>query len=437
MIPSRRFTKRSLLSRRALLRGASAAIGLPILEAMLDDNGRLGGIAHAGGSPVPSRLLMLLVPNGLGNGGDEYTILPNLIEAGPLTPHSSELLLLKNLSKVDQYAADVSGRGDAHATGHTTFATGTATIQGGAGGPSVDQYAAEILGGTTPFRSLVGTLKPYPEAYFNAVSWSGPATPVPPRDDPAALLDDLFANSDPQPQRDYRKSLLDQVESDIVRLQSRLGTKDQQRLDQHLAAVRDVENQITAIVSCEKPGAAEPAEELTNERARAMLDLMILAFQCDITRFGSYMLGNRANQRQFPWIGVVGGADSGGGYEEGHHGMSHDASESGREKLRNIVTDEVAQLAYVLERMRAIDEGAGTLLDNSIVFFGTEHATSGTHNTAGMQAIVAGRGGGVVPVGQTKDCGGAPWANCFVSVLNWLGIEDSTFGDYGTGALPL
>jgi hypothetical protein len=430
-------SRRSLLSRRALLRGAGAALGLPILEAMLDDAGRLGGIAHAGGTPVPSRLLMLFVPNGLGNGGDEYTILPALLQNGPLTPHASEILLLTDLSKVDQYAADVSGRGDAHATGHTTFATGTATIPGGAGGPSVDQYAASILGGDTQYRSLVGTLKPYPEPYFNAVSWSAPATPVPPRDDPAALFIDLFGSSEPTTARDYRTSVLDHVAGDIERLQGRLGAKDRERLDQHLSAVRDVEKQITTIVSCEDPAAPEPTEDLTNERARALLDLMIVAFQCDITRFGSFMLGNRANQRQFPWIGVVGGADSGGGYEEGHHGMSHDESDSGRERLRNIVTDEVAQLAYVLERMRAIDEGTGSLLDNSIVFFGTEHATSATHNTYGMQAIVAGRGGGVVPVGQTVSCGGAPWANCFVSLLQWLGLSDTTFGDYGTGPLPV
>ena len=301
----------------------------------------------------------------------------------------------------------------------------------------MDQYAAEQLGNDTKYRSLVGTLKPYPEPYFNNVSWSGPATPVPPRDDPAALFTDLFGSEEPTPVRDYRSSILDHVGADITRLSGRLGARDRERLDQHLSAVRDVEKQIETIVSCEDPPEPGPTEELTNERARALIDLMIVAFQCDITRFGSFMLGNRANQRQFPWIGVVGGADSGGGYEEGHHGMSHDESAEGRERLRNIVTDEVAQLAYVLERMRGIDEGSGSLLDHSIVFFGTEHATSATHNTYGMQAVVAGRGGGVVPVGQTVACGGAPWANCFVSVLNWLGIGDTSFGDYGSGALPI
>jgi hypothetical protein len=432
-----RAASKSFLSRRTMLRGASVALGLPILEAMLDSSGKLGGIAHAGGAVVPTRLLMMFVPNGLGNGGDEYSILPTIVNEGSLKPHQSDLLLLTELSKVDQYVDDTSGRGDAHATGHCTFGTGMGIVQGGAGGPSVDQYAASKLGGDTRFRSVVATLKPYPEAYFNAVSWTSAANPVPPRDDPAGLLEDLFADGTEMPTaRDYRTSILDHVQADIQRLQKRVGAKDKARLDQHLSSVRDVENQISKVVNCDKPDAPGATDDLTNERARAMLDLMIIAFQCDVTRFGSFMLGNRANQRQYPWIGVVGGADSGGGYEEGHHGMSHDESDSGRERLRNIVTDEVAQLAYVMDRMKSIDEGAGSMLDNSIVFFGTEHATSATHNVYGMQAIVAGRGGGNVPVGQTKACGGTNWANSFVNILNWLGIPDTSFGDYGHGRLP-
>jgi hypothetical protein len=427
------------LSRRSVLRGlGGACIALPTLAAMLDDHGRLQRVAHAGGSAVPVRLLTMFVPNSFGNGGDEYTMLPDLLANGALAAHSQDILLLTGLDKVQQYSDDTSGREDAHATGHCTFATGHGTIQGGAGGASVEQFAAAALGGDTRFRSLVTALQNYPEAYFNHVSWTGPAAPVPPEDDPASLFDTLFADGVPEPgARDYRGSILDHVGGDLDRLHARVGAGDRARIDQHLTAIRDLEQQIGNFTACTAP--ERPAEaqdgDLTNERARLLLDLVVLAFSCDLTRFGSFMLANRANSRQFPWIDVVGGADSGGGYEEGHHGMSHDSSDSGRERLRKIVTDEVDQLVYVLDRMKAIGEGAGTMLDNTIVFFASEHATSETHNVYGMQSIIAGRGGGVVPVGQQIDTGGQPWANTFVTMLEWLGVDGSGFGPHATGPL--
>jgi hypothetical protein len=427
------------MSRRSVLRGlGGVTIALPTLAAMLDGNGRFARLAHAGGSEAPVRLLTMFVPNGLGNGGDEYTMLPELLDGGVLSPHASNILLLTGLDKVAQYSDDTSGRNDAHATGHCTFATGHGTIEGGAGGPSVDQAAAAELGGQTRFRSLVTALQNYPESYFNHVSWTGPAAPVPPEDDPAALFETLFSGGVPEPGvRDYRASILDHVGSDLDRLHERLGAEDRVRIDQHLTSIRDLEQQLGGLVSCTAPDQPAPAEDgdLSNERARALLDLIVLAFSCDLTRFGSFMLANRANSRQFPWIDVVGGADSGGGYEEGHHGMSHDSSDTGRERLRKIVSDEAAQLAYVLDRLQAVGEGAGTMLDNTMVFFATEHATSETHNVYGMQAIVAGRGGGVVPVGQRIDTGGQPWANTFVTLLQWLGLDVGNFGPYGSGPL--
>jgi hypothetical protein len=309
-------------------------------------------------------------------------------------------------------------------------------VQGGAGGPSVEQVAAAVLGDDTRFRSLVATLQQYPEAYFNNISWTAAASPIPPYDDPSALFADMFADGVPEPGvADHRKSILDHVDDDLQRLQSVLGAADRERIEQHLTAIRDLENQIGSVAGCEQPDEPTETEALSNERARAFLDLLVLALQCDLTRFASFMLGNRGNQRQFPWIGVVGGADSGGGYEEGHHGMSHDSSADGRERLVKIVTDEVEQLAYLLDRLKAVPDATGTLLDNSIVFFGTEHATSETHNVYGMQAIVAGRGGGAVPVGQTFDSGGQQWARTLQSILGWLGLDGIELGPHAPGPL--
>ena len=431
------------LSRRAVLRGIGAGIALPLLDAMVDDRGLLHGTAGAAPTPPPVRLLTFFFPCGWGNLdplGNFRSVL-----AGPLAPFKTSVLAIENLDKSPQYGDDSSGRADAHATGCCTFATGYGTIKGGAGGPSVDQFAAQALGGATRFRSLpVGIGNAY-EPYFDGVSWQGAASPVQAEHDPVKLFQKLFGSGTPAPTPtaapppDYRKNVLDYVRGDLNRLTRRVGQADRARLDQHATAIAELQQSIAALpppvtATCQAP--ASPAANLgtlTNERAQIMMKLLVLALACDLTRYGSFFLCGRPDEREYPWLGITGGG--GPDNEVGHHGYSHDDSSAGEARMKQIVLDQAAQFAFLLQAMQAVPEASGTLLDNSLVFFGTEHFRSFAHQTDQMPVVIAGKAGGKLTSGRTIDAGGAPYARTFVSLLGYAGAPTTGFGPYATGPL--
>ena len=456
------------LNRRAMLRGLGAGIALPMLDAMLDSRGLLHGTALAAPTPPPVRLFTFFFPMGWGNLNPLGNFM-NIVNSGPLAPYKNDMCLLTGLSRLGQLADDTSNRGDAHAQGHGTFATGYGLVPGGAGGPTVDQAAAQALGGTTAYRSLVLRIGGRPdnppadykeEAYFSNISWSARATPVPYENNPVRLFQRIFGSfTPPSPTGsptpapappNYRKNILDFVRADTKRLQARLGQADRARLDQHLTAIAELQQQINVIAqgqaATQAPGCQKPATpagtlpELSNERAQALMSILSLALQCDLTRYGSMALATRPDQRQYPWIGVGGAGPEG---EVGHHGLSHDTSAAGDATITKMVVDQCEQFAFFLKLLKAAPEGAGSVLDNSLIFFTSEHKTSAHDNVGGDQAwqnnnfaILAGRAGGKLTTGRTVNANGAPYGNTFVSMLNMAGVPTSSFGPHAPGAIP-
>ena len=229
----------------------------------------------------------------------------------------------------------------------------------------------------------------------------------------------------------YSASVLDAVVEDINDLQAKLGSNDTQKVDEYLTGIRALERQIEEynepIAACSVPDA--PSNDVQNDyntHVSIMTDLMVLAFQCDLTRIQTFMLGNAGSGRNYDFIGVSGG----------HHQISHHQSlQENYDKLTQIDIWEVQQLVYLLTELDKIQEGTGTLLDNSCVFFSSEIEDGNSHAHTNLPVLL---GGGVLPTGQHFQVPDkTPLANLFIALLNAMGVPTSTFGDDGTAALVL
>jgi len=276
----------------------------------------------------------------------------------------------------------------------------------------------------------------YSCAYARNVSWSGPATPLPKLTDPAIVFDRLFAGFDAQAsaaelarRERQSSSLLDYVLGDATTLATRLGVSDRAKLDEYMTGVRELEQRIMgggSGPSCD-PG-TRPSRDLGfQEHIQVMSDLMVLAMQCDVTRFTTFMLGNAGSNRAYDFLGVTGG----------HHELSHHAQDPYKqEALTTIGTWEVQQFAYLLDRMRTVDEGGESLLDHSVVFFSSEIEDGDSHSHMNMPILLAGKGGGAFTPGRHVVFNDQPSVgNLFVSILQAFGMNDSAFGDDGMAPL--
>jgi hypothetical protein len=451
MSPSRRRAPGVGLTRRRFLRGAGALVALPFLESALPRSVR----AQAGGSPAPRRALFYYVPNGMrpdlwaptGEGRD-FELGPTM---EPLADLRGELAVLTGISNE---AAFTDGTGD-HANGTGSFLT-TARINRTEGsdiynGVSVDQVLADALGHETRFPSLqlgvqgaeVATCDAgYSCVYARNISWAGPRTPLSKLVDPQQVFDRLFRVEDAglsaeeaALRRRARASVLDGVIGEAQSLQGILGTRDGQKLDEYLTGVRELERRLGAIgeiptpsaVACEVPEA--PGEDLDIEAyARVMTDLSVLAFQCDLTRFQSFMLADSGTNRYYDFLRVNGG----------HHDISHHQNDpSLREQLGRIDRWEVSQLAYLLERLRdAEDIDGSSLLDNTLVYFSSEVSDGNRHLHTNLPILLAGRAGGAFEPGRHIALRrGAQLASLYTSILQMFGMEADSFGADSAGPL--
>jgi len=427
------------LSRRTVLRGAGAALALPFLEQMLPS------IARADTQP-PKRFLAWYVPCGIymelftpTTQGAGYALTPIL---QPLAAHKSDILILTNLAN---RPARPDGAGD-HASGTGAFITAAHPYktQGSdiSNGISIDQVIANQVGQATRFPSLQlgtqggGTVgdcdSGYSCAYANNISWSGPSTPLAKEVNPQSLFDRLVGDiqqseAAAQKRRLYQQSILDVVKEDSNRLQGKLGRTDQRKLDEYFTSVREVERRVQQQPPSCPVGTRPNLPTDIRDRATLMLDLMVLAFQCDLTRVASFMLENAGSNYAFTFLGLSGG----------HHSYSHHGTDQANyDALQAIDTWEMQQLAYLLDRMLSVQEPNGTLLDNSVIFLSSEISDGDRHNHDHMPVIVAGRAGGAISPGRhVMFDSEIPVANLFVSLAQVCGASVSTFGD-STGPCP-
>ena len=451
------------ISRRTMLRGLGASMALPVLDAMLPgiagSASANAGLASSAAS-APMRMATFFLPNGMcmedwtpateGTGFD----LPPTLKA--LEPLREQVTVLSGLA-LDNARAKGDGPGD-HARSAAAFLTGAHPYKTAGKdiklGVSVDQLAAKHVGTQTKLPSLELGLERgsmagncdsgYACAYVANVSWSSETTPVPKEVNPSAVFDRLFgargereAAQSQEKRLRYRKSVLDLVAADAKRLSRELGKSDQRKLDEFQTSVREIEQrverdrqrQLEAKALAKVPEIDLPDEipDDAQEHFRLMADMLVLAFQMDLTRVSTFMVASDGSDRTYRSVGVT----------EGHHTLSHHGGAKEKiDQIRKIDKFHVEQFAYFLGRMASIKEGEKSLLDNSMVLFGCGIGDGNRHNHNDLPILLAGRGGGTITPGRhVKYERDTPLCNLYVSMLDRMGVKVDRFGD-STGALP-
>jgi Protein of unknown function (DUF1552) len=441
------------ISRRTALNGLGAAVALPWLEAMTPF------ASAAPAAKPPLRAAFLYVPNGMHM--PDWTLkvegaltdLPLLLE--PLKPFKDDLNVLSGLA-LDKARANGDGPGD-HARAQAAFLTGRQPRKtNGAdirAGKSADQWIADHLGDQTKFASLEIGIEPgrqagncdsgYSCAYQSNFSWRDQSTPNAKEVDPRLVFNRLFGGGsakDREENRDkrdrYNKSILDFVNEEAKSLTGDLGATDRRKMDEYLTAVRELETRIDRAREIKnakptfKPEMPAPGgiPKDMGEHIRLMADLMVLAFQADLTRVITFPLANDGSNRPYPMISVP----------EGHHELSHHQNDPKKQaKIKKINTYHIEQLAYLLGRLKAVKEGEKSLLDQVILVYGSGIGDGNRHNHDDLPILIAGHGGGAVKCGRhlrfPKD---TPLMNLYLAMFERLGCPTKTFGD-STGVLPI
>ncbi|MBH53769.1 MAG: hypothetical protein CMI18_05415 [Opitutaceae bacterium] len=424
------------ISRRSFLKGIGASLALPYLEIM-------GSSSAASHPKPPTRLACIFQPNGVfpkawdvTGVGKQYKLSSIL---SPLQNLKRELTILSNLDNV--------GKGHVQMTG--AFLTGK-TIEGDKNAVSLDQMVAQAVGKETPFPSIVlGTEPPRqgnagrnPISFANTVSWSSDTTRISPEINPRVAFDRMFRdNSSPEAKRKaaQRKSVVDLVLDDAKSLQRKASIQDQHKIGEYLDSVRSVEVQIENTLNPQertwkpitKPDYLRPGAGIPQDRDRhlkLMVDLMVLSFWTDTTRVGTLMTAHGFSRQNFSFLD---------GVTSDHHGMSH-------HKFQDQAVDEytrvsrwyIQQLAYMLEKMDGIDEGNGSLLDNSTILYGSSMKDGNGHKKGNLPIILAGRGGGKFqPQGHVVCDEHTPLANLHLTILQKFGVENDHFNNASTGTI--
>ena len=438
-------TKKSL-SRRTVLRGLGAAVGLPFMDAMVP---AMAAPLDRAAKPAV-RMGFVYVPNGIMDLKGEWTpkgegkdfAFSEITQA--LEPFRERLTILSGLAQVNGRPGG-DGPGD-HARAGATFLTGERAVKTeGAGiraGVSADQIAARELGKHTQLASLEvgieeasiagGCDSGYSCAYTNTISWRTPTAPNPVEDNPRRLFERLFGDGDSTDPAERlarlreQGTILDFVREDLSRLRAELGAGDRRKLDEYTAAVRDLERRIEKaeaqrgreLPTVERPGGV-PGN--FTEHAKLMIDLQVLAYQADLTRVTTFMMGREGTWRSYPDIGVP----------DAHHAVTHHQHDP--EKIaKTIVINKhhVSMFAYMLEKMRATQDGEGTLLDHSMLLYGSSLSDGNQHTHHDLPLVLAGGAAGQLRGGRhLRFPRETPMNNLLLSLLDAAGAPTERLGD--------
>ena len=440
------------LGRRAFLRGLGATVALPFLSSLAPR-----ALAAAGQPPV--RLAFLYVPNGVNM--NEWTpaatgvdfALPHTLQ--PLAPHKNDILVLSGLAQ-DKGRNNGDGAGD-HARAAGSWLTGAQPLKSESSairlGVSADQVAAEAFRKETRFASLELGLEPgrqggkcdsgYACAYSNNISWRNEGSPSGKEISPRLVFERLFSSANPKVageeaarRQRYRKSVLDFVMDDARDLSGKVGGSDKQKIDEYLTAVREIETRVEAAERSVKLAqdagliqgydVPEQIPESFTEHSTLMMDLMALAFQTDTTRVATCMLANEGSNRTYRNLNI----------SRGHHEISHHQNNPDNlRQIRDINRFHVQQFAYLINKLKSIPDGDGTLLDNSMLLYGAALADGNRHEHENLPLLMAGRGGGtILPGRHIRYASETPMCNLLVSMLQRAGVNAQRHGD-STGLL--
>lgn len=441
------------LSRRTMLRGVGVSLALPWLEAM-QRHTLLSADETSQAANAPVRMAVLFMPNGVPpkkwtpeQEGSDFKLSPIL---EPLAAHQKDLLVLTNLWNQN------SNSGDGHYVKTAGILTST-TINKTVGvdlncnGVSMDQVAAQKIGHLTPLPSIELGIEPvavgidgvvgYTRVYGAHIAWRGPTSPLAKEINPRLAYERILRSGQQggaSLQAD--RSVLDLVMEDAASLQDKIGANDRRRIDEYLESVRSLEQRMSRLDNAQgqswKPrspydGVAKPNEKIPEshqEHCRLMIDLMILAFQTDTTRIATFMFGNSVSNINFAWLE---------GVSDAHHSLSHHQNEE--DKLRQyerIAKWHIEQYAYMIERMKTIRDGEKSLLENSMLMFGSDLRDGNAHDPHNLPIVLAGQAGGRIETGCHVSFGkNTPLANLYVSMLDAVGTPVPSFAD-STEPLP-
>ena len=441
------------LPRRTFLRGAGAAIALPLLDAMVP------ALAQSS-APKTKRLAFIYLPNGVAmnftginywtpkDTGKNFELSPIL---RPLAPHRDVLTVVSGLAQHAADAHDDGANGD-HTRATSSWLTGAhckrtegADVENGL---SADQIAAAELGAETPLPSLELAIdlnflsgqceNSYACIYLNTLAWRSATSPLPTENNPRIVFERLFGDGGTSEQRaalaHENRSILDSVSEDFSRLGRSLGPSDRHRVSAYLDSVREVERRIAAVenlgASSDLPALERPRgiPERFDEHVKLMYELQWLAFQADMTRVVTFMLGRELNFRTYPEIGV----------NEGHHGLSHHGDRPEQiAKLAKVNTYQAELFGWFLDKLASTPEGDGTLLDHSLILYGASLSNPNLHAHYDLPlTLVGGVAAGLAGNRHVRFPAETPMTNLLLTMLHLVGVERASLGD-STGKLEV
>lgn len=435
-------TKKAI-PRRAVLRGIGATLALPLLDGMVP---ALTAVANTAAKPV-RRFGTVYIPNGMVMNnwtpkgiGEAFELSPIL---SPLASFRNRLIVVSGLANRE---ADSNGDGSGdHARGSGGYLSGVHVKKSEGfveGGVSMDQMLAKELEKETQLSSLELALDSndvvgscdlgYSCAYTNTISWRTPTLPLMMENDPRAVFERLFGASDStdarvrQSRLRQNRSILDVVTEEVAGLQRHLGRNDRTKVADYLEAVRDVERRIQMAEqqsSRELPVVARPAgiPDTFEEHYRLMCDLQVLAYQCDLTRVITFMVGQELSPRTYPQLGIT----------DRHHALSHHGDDP--EKLRlltTLQTHHVSLFAHYLEKLQATPDGEGSLLDHVMITYGGALGNSDRHYHFDLPTLVAGGGAGAIKGGRhLRYPDDTPVANLHITLMEKMGVQVEKLGN--------
>ena len=443
------------IPRRTFLRGAGTTLALPLLDAMIP-----ASVSAAPAAKPSVRLSFVYVPCGIGDmtrwtpaaEGAAYKMTPIL---EPLAQFRDRFLVLSGFNSANWHKTFASGGN--HPRAAASMLTGLfptkerleATGRPGDAGISADQIAAKELGKFTQLASLEVAVDGtdcvgkdddgYSAAYTNTISWRGYTTPTPMENNPRAVFERLFGDSDNtapavrQALMGEDRSILDAVYKNANKLLAELGPADNARLTEYLDSIRDVERRLQRaeeqssreLPTLERPVGIPPTY---GDHVKLMFDLQVLALQSDLTRVLTFMMAREQSSRSYPEIGVA----------DPHHPMSHHMGNTAKiEKVVKINIYHAKLFAYFLEKLQSTPDGDGSLLDHSMIVYGSGMSDGDQHSWIDLPILLAGGGVGQIKGGRhiryPKD---TPITNLYLTILDKAGFPVENLGD-STGKLAL
>lgn len=428
--------RRWFISRRALLGGISAAGVASLLPR---------GLVRAQAAPLP-RLLIVHVPEGMWKGAPRPAVggtnLGQILEA--LQPFQSKLLVLDNLTMKSR---DHGPGGDGHHRVPHMLTGIEMQDENLAGGPSIDQTIAKAIGGSSKFASLQFAVRIVYGDTNGRPIWSAPGRVVSAMQSPFEAYTRLFggmmpaasgASTPSKPVIDLRKSALDNAMTEFTTLRPKLSASDRELMDSYQESLRDIEKRLQTVATpvganCPPAGLGGTfdvkAEANYPKVGQLQMDLAVSAFQCGLTRVATLQWGNSNDQCTYSWLGV-----NTLGHDMAHNNNNCDSS--GAKKLKTYRWY-AEQFAYLLGKLDSIPEGAGTMLDNTVVLWASEFGESNGHSPNNLMWVLMGNAAGHFRTGRILNCGGKSTNDLCTSLANAFGLPDKTFGNPAYCAGPL